>query len=103
MLYEDANLKRKALELIPVQALKDQARVKYESYLSTKDANPFDLNDFLVIELLAWFKNEFFRWTNQPDCDMCNTNQNVKFKTNDKPNRDEIPGMAGNVEVYEYE
>jgi peptide-N4-(N-acetyl-beta-glucosaminyl)asparagine amidase len=105
MLYEDPNLKRKALNVIPVDELKSRARAKLDAYKSSSsldaDPSPLDFEDFLLLELLAWFKNEFFTWTNQPECRVCATSQNMRFIRSDRPNRDEIAGMAGNVEVYE--
>lgn len=107
MLYEDPNLKRKALNVIPVEELKSRARAKLEAYKSSTsldtEPSPLDFDDFLLLELLAWFKNEFFTWTNQPECRVCGTCQNMRFIRSDRPNRDEIAGMAGNVEVYELE
>lgn len=93
---------------MPVQRLKSDAKNKYNSYVSSlkSEANvngeaPLDERDFLALELLAWFKNEFFRWINQPDCESCNTSEHMIYKLNDSPNADERVGLARNVEVYE--
>lgn len=101
LMYEEPALKQKALNSIPADRLRSDAREKFNLYKSTTlDQTPYDFNDFLLLELLAWFKNEFFKWTNQPDCDYCNSNEKMKFSYSDSPNGNEIAGMAGNVEVY---
>ena len=109
MMYEEASLKAKALSVIPVERLRAEAKLKYDSYKSHVAAaaaadvedSPLDVDDFLLVELLAWFKNEFFTWTNQPECQSCATNSHMRFVRSDRANREEILGMAGNVEVYE--
>lgn len=105
MIYEDQNLKEKALRAIPVVRLKIEAENKFKSYKTqnnTQDKNAFDFNDFLVLELLSWFKNEFFKWVDQPACDYCHSSANMEFTKTDGPNQNEAVWMAGNVEVYKY-
>ena len=103
LIYEQESLKRKALLSIPTERLKSDAKNKYDSYKAiTLEKLPYDFNDFLLIELLAWFKNEFFKWINQPDCDYCNSNEKMTFLHNDFPNLNEKIWMANNVEVYKY-
>jgi peptide-N4-(N-acetyl-beta-glucosaminyl)asparagine amidase len=102
LIYEQQSLKRKALEFIPIDRLKKDAKTKHDSYkAATLEKSPYDFNDFMIIELLFWFKNEFFKWVNQPDCDICHSNQNMSFLFNDIPNINEEKWMANNVEVYE--
>lgn len=112
MMYEQASLKQKALSVIPVERLRDQARANYETYNNTGEnlessSNPqqqqlaFDFDDFLLLELLAWFKNEFFTWTDQPKCVNCQTNQSMRPMGQQGPNHDEIPWMVSRVEVYQ--
>ncbi|RNA40801.1 Peptide-N(4)-(N-acetyl-beta-glucosaminyl)asparagine amidase [Brachionus plicatilis] len=101
MIYEDPDLKQKCSQKIPVNRLKSSAEKKYMSFMQdNQDKHPYNQRDFLVLELLEWFKNEFFRWINQPDCQSCKSNKAVVFFKNDKPNINEITWMAGNVEVY---
>ena len=104
LIYEDADLKRKALKHIPVNRLREEAQSKYENYkkLPNLDKNPYEIDDFILLELLAWFKNEFFSWVNQAECEFCH-NKNTVFLMNDRPNHNELSWMANNVEVYLYE
>lgn len=102
-MYENFNLRQKALACIPIDRLRNEARIKYNSYKNTDMGEvPYDFEDFLLLELLAWFKNEFFRWINQPDCDSCKSNQNMQFIKSDIPFRNEVTWQAHNVEVYKY-
>jgi len=106
MFYEDLNLKQKALDKIPIGRLTREATFKFNSYAeqikkTSSSEKPYDLKDFLLLELLAWFKNEFFSWLNEPDCDYCNSNRNMKFKIKSRPESHEVQWLAGNVEVYE--
>lgn len=101
MIYEDPDLQKKCLQKIPVSRLKSSAKSKYLSYMEdNQETQPYNESDFLILELLDWFKNEFFRWTNQPDCQSCNSNKNMVFLINDKPNFNEATWNAANVEVY---
>ena len=102
LIYEDADLKRKALRCIPAERLRQDAEQKYSNYKSSNhgDAQPFDLNEFLLVELLAWFKNEFFSWVNQAVCESCG-NASTVFRMNAAPNHSEQTWMVSNVEVYE--
>jgi peptide-N4-(N-acetyl-beta-glucosaminyl)asparagine amidase len=100
-MYEDSTLKQKALNAMPVERFKSEAQAKLNSYLRLNlDNKPFDLNDFLLLELLQWFKNDFFKWINQPDCDYCHSNQKMTFQQNDRALGTEAVWLAGNVEVY---
>lgn len=107
MMYEEVSLQQKALSVIPVVRLKDQASANLTAYLSQpptdgqEAAHRFDMDDFVLIELLAWFKNEFFTWTDQPNCTNCNSNEQMFFLKKDMPNRDELIWMASSVEVYQ--
>jgi peptide-N4-(N-acetyl-beta-glucosaminyl)asparagine amidase len=113
-MYEQESLKRKALSLIPIVNLRKIALSKFDSYEKSIASNSqptvsersqeslFDLNDFILVELLAWFKNDFFKWIDKPDCSKCNSNSQVRFIRSSTPTSEEIAGLANNIEVYEY-
>lgn len=88
---------------MPIEKFQSEALAKFTAYkLSTKDEKPYGMRDFLLLELMAWFKKDFFKWVNQPNCDHCDINQNMVFKYPSPASNDESIWMAGNVEVYEY-
>ncbi|CAG0894471.1 unnamed protein product [Darwinula stevensoni] len=63
MQYERPELRKKARSLIPVRELETQAEAKAPS--------ESDFCDFLLLELMHWFKQEFFSWFNAPTCPQC--------------------------------
>ncbi|XP_041364348.1 peptide-N(4)-(N-acetyl-beta-glucosaminyl)asparagine amidase-like isoform X2 [Gigantopelta aegis] len=78
LLYEDANLQRKAREIIPLSNLQTEAdkQLKTLQHSSNHSAQqpPYDAQDFLLLALLNWFKTSFFRWVDAPQCDACSAN-----------------------------
>lgn len=115
LMYEEASLKQHALSVIPVEKIREQAQANYKAYQNSfqskettshsqneKQQPAFDLNDFLLIELMAWFKNDFFTWTDQPKCVKCQSNQSMThIAQHQTPTHDEIRWMAGRIEVYQ--
>lgn len=71
MEYENSELQQKALGVIPHQQLTTTAKEKLQQ---AKQADP-DCNlseeDLLVLELLRWFKGEFFSWVDCLPCNHC--------------------------------
>ncbi|KAL6945037.1 hypothetical protein ACO0QE_002480 [Hanseniaspora vineae] len=62
-----------------------------------------DYEKALVKELLRYFKEDFFTWTNQPNCAQCGNNTNQQFKGADRPTPEEQRDdrLLSVVEVYE--
>ena len=60
LLYEHPNLKEKALECMPVKRFNEDALHKYNAYKSNMqviEKSPYSLNDFVLLELMTWFKS----------------------------------------------
>lgn len=70
-IYNDINAQQEALKHIPVEALQTKAKVVYDQAIRDNDV-PYDYNDYILKELLYWFKHEFFQWVNSPKCTSCN-------------------------------
>ena len=67
MAYENPKAQIEARKAVPLDKLKKAAKEKFEklkaaeSQDSTKIVEEVE-DDIFVIELLGWFKNEFFKW-----------------------------------------
>ncbi|XP_075968972.1 peptide-N(4)-(N-acetyl-beta-glucosaminyl)asparagine amidase [Anarhichas minor] len=71
MLYENLELQQKARSHIPHQQLSSAAEHKLKE---AKEADPeckLGMEDFLVLELLRWFKQDFFSWVDCLPCSQC--------------------------------
>uniref|UniRef100_A0A8C3G5Z2 Peptide-N(4)-(N-acetyl-beta-glucosaminyl)asparagine amidase n=1 Tax=Cyclopterus lumpus TaxID=8103 RepID=A0A8C3G5Z2_CYCLU len=71
MLYENPELQQKARSHIPHQQLSYAAEHKLKE---AKEADPeckLGIEDFLVLELLRWFKQDFFSWVDCLPCSQC--------------------------------
>ncbi|KAG0729781.1 Peptide-N(4)-(N-acetyl-beta-glucosaminyl)asparagine amidase [Chionoecetes opilio] len=71
--YEDAELQGVAKSLMPVQRLTEQATSRLATINRDigETEKAMDLQDCLLIELLAWFKGSFFTWFDLPTCPVC--------------------------------
>uniref|UniRef100_K3WIA4 Transglutaminase-like domain-containing protein n=1 Tax=Globisporangium ultimum (strain ATCC 200006 / CBS 805.95 / DAOM BR144) TaxID=431595 RepID=K3WIA4_GLOUD len=90
--YESKDMQSEALKHIPVEVLHERAR-----------ANPSPMpayQDELVMQLLHWFKREFFSWMNQPKCSACGHSNTTIVRTEPPSTPEEVSGEAGRVEVY---
>lgn len=77
--YEDSLLQTSAKLLVPTEKLKQNAIEKMrkiqkliKSNVITEDEPP--LEDLILEELAAWFKNDFFTWINAMPCKRCSNN-----------------------------
>jgi peptide-N4-(N-acetyl-beta-glucosaminyl)asparagine amidase len=98
-------LQAKALGIIPVERLKEKSREKFNEY--KENAQKLKLNfkedeelEFFLLELLVWYKTQFFQWVNEPDCDNCQTKEFMAFNSSEVPTENELIWGARNVEVY---
>ena len=100
--YEDKNLQAKALRIIPVDRIKLEAREKFNEYKkgqNLKEEEEEEL-EFVLLELLSWYKNEFFQWVNEPECVTCQTKEFMNYHSSGIPTEFELTWGAGRVEVY---
>ncbi|XP_072507259.1 peptide-N(4)-(N-acetyl-beta-glucosaminyl)asparagine amidase isoform X2 [Notamacropus eugenii] len=71
LVYENLSLQKKALTCIPVQELQRRAQEKFERAKKVDQGGNINEEDFLLLELLHWFKEEFFQWVNHLPCAKC--------------------------------
>ncbi|XP_077265699.1 N-glycanase Pngl [Temnothorax americanus] len=103
--YEDPNLQRKAKQVVPIVQLEIATMTKIrdlqKSFKSDNTAEATSLQfeaeliakDLFLIELLRWFKHEFFEWVNSPTCPTCSiecTYENVMQSTDHRCSRIEL-------------
>ncbi|XP_011479384.1 peptide-N(4)-(N-acetyl-beta-glucosaminyl)asparagine amidase [Oryzias latipes] len=69
--YESPELQQKALSVIPQQKLSDAAGLGLNQAREADPGCKLGTEDFLVLELLRWFKQSFFSWVNCLPCSHC--------------------------------
>ncbi|XP_060637885.2 peptide-N(4)-(N-acetyl-beta-glucosaminyl)asparagine amidase [Anolis sagrei] len=98
MKYETPALQKKALACIPLQELKKKAQEKLIQAKQIDKASLVNENDFLLLELLNWFKCDFFEWVNNLPCSKCGGP--TESKDNLIPNEDDLRWDASRVENH---
>uniref|UniRef100_A0A8U7M6M3 Peptide-N(4)-(N-acetyl-beta-glucosaminyl)asparagine amidase n=1 Tax=Corvus moneduloides TaxID=1196302 RepID=A0A8U7M6M3_CORMO len=71
LMYEDPSVQQKALAAIPLQELKRKAQKKLAQATRLDKGAHVNEEDFLLLELLDWFKTSFFCWVNSLPCSRC--------------------------------
>ncbi|KAK3866513.1 hypothetical protein Pcinc_027958 [Petrolisthes cinctipes] len=98
--YESTGLQQKAREVMPVQRLHQLARDKMAAV--NKDlqegATELDFQDCVLMELLKWFKEEFFRWFDAPTCTQCQ--RKMTACGTQSPSQEDLIWAASRVELY---
>lgn len=69
-LYRNAIYAEKALDAVDLGIIFERLDLREQS----QPDDAWGYEDLLVQETLAYFKNDFFKWINQPDCDSCGAN-----------------------------
>lgn len=74
--YEDEELQRKALALIPVNdfeiaAVNNLRKLQKAIKSGHTNEQEFGIQELILLELLSWFKNSFFSWVDSPECSSC--------------------------------
>ncbi|XP_008117467.1 peptide-N(4)-(N-acetyl-beta-glucosaminyl)asparagine amidase [Anolis carolinensis] len=98
MKYEMPALQKKALACIPLQELKKKAQEKLIQAKQVDRVTVVNENDFLLLELLNWFKCDFFEWVNNLPCSKCGGP--TESKDNLTPNEDDLRWDASRVENH---
>ncbi|XP_053525154.1 peptide-N(4)-(N-acetyl-beta-glucosaminyl)asparagine amidase isoform X2 [Artibeus jamaicensis] len=99
LVYENPVLQEKALACIPVQELKKRSQEKLSQARKLDKGTNLSDEDFLLLELLHWFKEEFFQWVDDISCSKCGG----KTKSRGEalfPNDDELKWGANRVEDH---
>ncbi|XP_054992873.1 peptide-N(4)-(N-acetyl-beta-glucosaminyl)asparagine amidase isoform X2 [Sorex araneus] len=99
LLYENRALQEKALACIPVQELKKRSQEKLSRARKLDKGTNVSDEDFLLLELLHWFKAEFFHWVNEILCTKCGGQTKSRGESL-FPNDDELKWGANRVEDH---
>lgn len=74
LVYEDRNLLSKALSCIPVERLRaaaDENARQVAELAGGQETETISSQECLLLELLHWFKEDFFSWCDAPECERC--------------------------------
>ena len=95
--YEDPKAQDEVKKVVPIDRLEKAAKDKFEQIKKEKpDVDDEMYRDLLLLELMKWFKEEFFEWFDQPLCDDGKTK--AKFKGPLSPTEQERTDGASRVE-----
>ncbi|TPX44935.1 hypothetical protein SeMB42_g04160 [Synchytrium endobioticum] len=92
-IYDSQDRQDKAREYLPVEKLHAGARQTCEA------DSERDFQEELMKSMMKWFKNDFFKWVNSPECDYCLSA--TQAFGNAPPNAEELKWQADRVELYE--
>lgn len=100
LIYEQAMLQQQARSCMPLEEFQYRSMDKAKRL----GLGPEHLKDLVLVELLDWFKNSFFKWVDTPECE----NEDCKGKKrthvgNAIPTSDEAIFEASRVEEYRCE
>lgn len=100
--YNNDHLQSLILETLNLALIYDNIDKEVSKQSENKKADEIDHEEILIKELLRYFKDDFFKWTNQPDCSSCGKNDNQQFLRGERPNTEEFnrDSKCGHVEVY---
>lgn len=96
-LYEVPSNQSAALAEIPSDFLMGVASAKCESSSQT-NSNPDLLRDMYLLELMSWFKNDFFTWMDSPNCPRCQ--RPTTPLGHGRPTQEELAKSASRVEIF---
>lgn len=99
--YERRDLQTKALACIPLAALERDAELAMSDYQARRQTgakNEPGLRDFLIVEILHWFKDSFFSWVDTLPCGRCEGS--TKMSNLDEPTEEEFNDGASRVEIH---
>uniref|UniRef100_A0A8C5K1I7 Peptide-N(4)-(N-acetyl-beta-glucosaminyl)asparagine amidase n=1 Tax=Jaculus jaculus TaxID=51337 RepID=A0A8C5K1I7_JACJA len=98
-LFENPVLQEKALACIPVNELKRKSQEKLSRARKLDKGTNLSDGDFLLLELLHWFKREFFKWVNNIPCSRCGGKTRPRAESL-LPNDDELKWGVNTVEDH---
>lgn len=96
--YEDPLAQEAALSTINLESIYSGVDAREKEPDNQKGLG---YNDFIVLELLKWFKNDFFKWTNEPEATAAQGKP--RLIGHERPNAEELKYQANVTEIYQCE
>ena len=91
-IYENADWHSKVMDTLDIELI--------YANVDKMDGKDEEYTDNLVRELLRYFKNDFFKWTNAVPCSQCHDVDTQQLIRNERPNHEESKYECSGVEVY---
>ncbi|KAG7325754.1 hypothetical protein KOW79_010679 [Hemibagrus wyckioides] len=98
MVYENPDLQQKALCCIPHEQLSSRAKDRLHKAREADPECSLAEEDMLVLELLQWFKQDFFTWVDNLPCSRCGGSTHTSGYL--PPSTDELRWDGGRVENH---
>ncbi|XP_038072397.1 peptide-N(4)-(N-acetyl-beta-glucosaminyl)asparagine amidase-like [Patiria miniata] len=103
LIYEDPILQQKARDCMVLSELLVKAQEKLQQQTQNGSGEddftiPLDQRDYLLLELLKWFKTSFFKWMDSPSCETCSVRMRSVGLV--EPNAEDRRWGAGRVEGF---
>lgn len=98
MVYENPALQQKALSCIPHVLLRAKAKERLKQASDADSACGLEEEDMLVLDLLQWFKGDFFSWVDSLPCSRCGGKTQPSGSL--PPSNDDLRWNAGRVENH---
>ncbi|KAL6777099.1 hypothetical protein ACKKBF_B20210 [Auxenochlorella protothecoides x Auxenochlorella symbiontica] len=99
-IYQDDLAQALAASLMPLDRLEGEAGAAVALSMEMEEDPPLVREEALLRGLLAWFKSEFFTWTDRPVCGYCDGKDTTRLARTAAPNPREAAHLASVVEVY---
>lgn len=96
--YEDELAQAVALSVMDLDRMTTRAEEAAALSCIIGENPPLAMEDALAMELLSWFKLEFFSWVDQPPCAYCHSSTRLVQMV--QPSPTEAAHLAGRVELY---
>jgi peptide-N4-(N-acetyl-beta-glucosaminyl)asparagine amidase len=105
LLYENPAMQFMAKRCIPIGALQELAAKKEDAMKAALKEGDADsktklpnFNDFVLLELMNWFKTQFFNWVDAPPCEVCGSATEARGSA--EPTPEDLKYGATRVENY---
>lgn len=85
------------MEVLPLERLYSVAEKRAED---EGERDNWGLQDYVIMELLKWFKQDYFTWVNSPPCENC-AESDIEFVRREASSPEELRYDASGTEVHQ--